>query len=228
MENAPFINIKLPNLSAIAKPAPISISLSVRSLAGRRPPPAVFRGYREFFLGPSSIMFSGWKCWTFGKGKLKTDAQLLTAMDKLGKTSLMLEEKEKEFKEKASQEVEKSKELTRAKDEAVARRSLKKKRLYEQQLEPLGNSQLQIAGQMIMLEGAKAATETADALRTGAAVMKTMQEKANMFVVMDEVNEQNESMRQMLQAISAPPGADSDEQEHEADAESPPLSSDSD
>ena len=91
---------------------------------------------------------------------------------------------------------------------------LKRKRLYEQQIEQLGNFQLRIHDQvkfcnlivsiacwyilspfllvievcelcfywcatwilqMIMLEGAKATTETVDALRTGAAAMKAMQ-----------------------------------------------------
>ncbi|RVW52370.1 Vacuolar protein sorting-associated protein 32-like 1 [Vitis vinifera] len=52
---------------------------------------------------------------------------------------------------------------------------LKRKRLYEQQIEQLGNFQLRIHDQMILLEGAKATTETVDALRTGASAMKAMQ-----------------------------------------------------
>lgn len=93
---------------------------------------------------------------------------------------------------------------------AAAIQCLKRKRLYEQQIEQLGNFQLRIhdqvslilhvqmvlilkrklylgfwrfgligivslKSQMIMLEGAKATTETVDALRTGAAAMKAMQ-----------------------------------------------------
>ncbi|KAE8727745.1 putative magnesium transporter NIPA3 [Hibiscus syriacus] len=56
---------------------------------------------------------------------------------------------------------------------------LKRKRLYEQQIEHLGNFQLRIHDQMIMLECAKATTEIVDALRIGVAVMKAMQ-KATM------------------------------------------------
>ncbi|PNX68139.1 vacuolar sorting-associated protein 32-like, partial [Trifolium pratense] len=52
---------------------------------------------------------------------------------------------------------------------------LKRKRLYEQQVEQLGNQQLRIHDQMIMLEGAKATTETVEALRFGASTMKAMQ-----------------------------------------------------
>ena len=139
----------------------------------------------------------------------------------------MLEKKEKVLLKKAGQEVEKAKEYTRAKNKrcnnnnppllfflyiqskelvlifvAAAIQCLKRKRLYEQQVEQLGNFQLRIHDQvcflfsffisrsllifssgllcvffiqMIMLEGAKATTETVDALRSGASAMKAMQ-----------------------------------------------------
>lgn len=88
---------------------------------------------------------------------------------------------------------------------------MKRKKLYEQQIEQLGNFQLRIHDQvniptqtseafylllcnvlcvltvlpliqMIMLEAAKATTETVDALRTGAAAMKAMQ-KATLVLI---------------------------------------------
>ncbi|CAN6824875.1 unnamed protein product [Brassica oleracea] len=52
---------------------------------------------------------------------------------------------------------------------------------------------------MIMLEGAKATTETVDALRSGASAMKAMQKATNIDDVdktMDEINEQTENMKQ--------------------------------
>ncbi|CAN6832186.1 unnamed protein product, partial [Brassica oleracea] len=76
---------------------------------------------------------------------------------------------------------------------------LKRKRLYKQQVEQLGNFQLRIHDQMIMLEGAKATTETVDALRSGASAMKAMQKATNIDDVdktMDEINEQTENMKQ--------------------------------
>nr|POE46320.1 vacuolar protein sorting-associated protein 32 like 1 [Quercus suber] len=60
-------------------------------------------------------------------------------------------------------------------DPRAAIQCWKRKRLYEQQIEQLGNFQLRIQDQMILLEGAKATTETVDALRTGAAARKAMQ-----------------------------------------------------
>jgi hypothetical protein len=65
--------------------------------------------------------------------------------------------------------------LTESLFSSAAIQSLKRKKMYEQQIEQLGNFQLRIHDQMIMLEAAKATTETVDALRTGAKAMKAMQ-----------------------------------------------------
>ncbi|XP_042505607.1 vacuolar protein sorting-associated protein 32 homolog 2-like isoform X2 [Macadamia integrifolia] len=175
----------------------------------------------------------------FGKPKQETNA--VATLDKLNehfvgemeivtqqlKPSLletleMLEKKEKVLLKKAATEVEKAKEFTRAKNKRAAIQCLKRKRLYEQQIEQLGNFQLRIHDQMIMLEGAKATTETVDALRTGAAAMKAMQKATNIDDVdktMDEINEQTENMKQIQEALSAPIGAAADFDEDELEAE---------
>ncbi|KAI3676797.1 hypothetical protein L1987_86410 [Smallanthus sonchifolius] len=134
----------------------------------------------------------------------------------------MLEKKEKVLLRKAAAEVEKAKEFTRAKNKRAAIQCLKRKRLYEQQIEQLGNFQLRIHDQMILLEGAKATTETVDALRTGASAMKTMQKATNIDDVdktMDEINEQTENMKQIQEALSTPIGAAADFDEDELEAE---------
>ncbi|KAE9453556.1 hypothetical protein C3L33_14557, partial [Rhododendron williamsianum] len=147
--------------------------------------------------------------------------------EKLEDSSLtleMLEKKEKVLLRKAAAEIERAKEFTRAKNKRAAIQCLKRKRLYEQQVEQLGNFQLRIHDQMIMLEGSKATTETVAALRTGAAAMKAMQKATNIDDVdktMDEINEQTENMKQIQEALSAPIGsaADFDEDELEAELE---------
>ncbi|KAB1219784.1 hypothetical protein CJ030_MR3G005793 [Morella rubra] len=130
-----------------------------------------------------------------------------------GLTLEMLEKKENVLLKKATAEVEKAKEFTRAKNKKAAIQCLKKKRLYEQQIEQLGNFQLRIHDQMILLEGAKATTETVDALRTGASAMRAMHKATNIEDVdktMDEINEQTENMKQIQEALSAPIGAAAD------------------
>ncbi|KAL5178531.1 Vacuolar protein sorting-associated protein 32 2 [Glycine soja] len=163
-----------------------------------------------------TIMFSR----MFGKPKQETNA--VATLDKLNETLEMLEKKEKVLLKKVAAEVEKAKEFTRGKNKRAAIQCLKRKRLYEQQIEQLGNFQLRIHDQMIMLEGAKATTETVDALRTGAAAMKAMQKATNIDDVdktMDEINEQTENMKQIQDALSAPIGAAADFDEDELEAE---------
>ncbi|KVI00620.1 Snf7 [Cynara cardunculus var. scolymus] len=123
--------------------------------------------------------------------------------------------------------------LGKPKQEANAVTTLEKlnerKRLYEQQIEQLGNFQLRIHDQMIMLEGAKATTETVDALRTGASAMKAMQkgkpckrQRKNIDDVdktMDEINEQTENMKEIEEALATPIGAAADFDEDELEAE---------
>ncbi|CAN1159940.1 Vacuolar protein sorting-associated protein 32 homolog 1 [Linum perenne] len=183
-------------------------------------------------------------------GKPKQESNALATLDKLNETLEMLEKKEKVLVKKAGQEVEKAREYARGGNKrgmltslmcsafigrlqvgkcllmstffAAAIQSLKRKRLYEQQIEQLGNFQLRIHDQMIMLEGAKATTETVDALRTGASAMKAMQKATNIDDVdktMDEINEQTENMKQIQEALSTPIGAAADFDEDELEAE---------
>ncbi|PWZ04784.1 hypothetical protein Zm00014a_001871 [Zea mays] len=134
----------------------------------------------------------------------------------------MLEKKENLLVKKANLEVEKAKNFTKAKNKRAAIQCLKRKRLYEQQIEQLGNFQLRIHDQMIMLEAAKATTETVDALRTGASAMKAMHKSTNIDDVdktMDEINDNMENMRQIQDLLSAPMGAAADFDEDELEAE---------
>ncbi|KAL3744829.1 hypothetical protein ACJRO7_014007 [Eucalyptus globulus] len=115
-------------------------------------------------------------------------------------------------------------ERERAGEDVPAIQCLKRKRLYEQRIEQLRYFQLQIRDQIIMLEGAKATTETVDALRTRAAATKAMQEAKNindLNNISDKINEQNETMKRMQEAVSAPSGAAAvfDEDELEAELE---------
>lgn len=151
-----------------------------------------------------------------------TAGSTLSTLDKLNETLEMLEKKEQVLLKKAASEVERAKEFTRAKNKRAAIQCLKRKRLYEQQVEQLGNFQLRIHDQMIMLEGAKATTETVDALRSGAKAMKAMQKATNIDDVdktMDEINEQTDNLRQIQEALATPLGAAADFDEDELEAE---------
>lgn len=154
--------------------------------------------------------------------KKESTASTITTIDKLNETLEMLEKKENFLAKKAAAEVERAKTYTKAKKKNAAIQCLKKKKMYETQIEQLGSYQLRIHDQMIMLEGAKATTETVDALRSGAATMKAMHKATNIDDLdrtMDEVNDQTENMKQIQEALSAPIGAAADFDEDELEAE---------
>ncbi|KAI7744126.1 hypothetical protein M8C21_015070 [Ambrosia artemisiifolia] len=139
-------------------------------------------------------------------GKPKQEANVVTTLDKLNETLEMLEKKENVLKKKSNAEVQKAKEFTNAKNKRAAIQCLKRKRLYEQQIEQLGNFQLRIHDQMIMLESAKATTETVDALRTGAKTMKEMHEADELEAELEEL-EGADLEEQLLQPAIATPAA---------------------
>ncbi|KAE9464474.1 hypothetical protein C3L33_03587, partial [Rhododendron williamsianum] len=154
-------------------------------------------------------------------GKPKQEANAVTTLDKLNETLEMLEKKEKVLLKKAAAEVEKAKEYTKAKNKrgiasnlacsrfgwslnphcyvTAAIQCLKRKRLYEQQLSSLETSIT------YPRPGAKATTETVDALRSGAAAMKSMQ-KATLGTELEEL-ESAELEEELLQPATTAPAA---------------------
>ncbi|KAL0711992.1 hypothetical protein Bca4012_018970 [Brassica carinata] len=157
----------------------------------------------------------------FPKRKQK-ETKTLQTLEKLNETLGMLEKKESLLLKRAAEEVERAKEFTCAKNKRAAMMYLKRKRVYEQQVEQLGNYQLRIHDQMIMIEGAKATTETVDVLRIGASAMKAMQ-KATYLNIEDvdktmnenyEINDQTDNMRQIQDSLSAPFGSDFNEENY--------------
>ncbi|KAF5183244.1 Vacuolar-sorting protein snf7 [Thalictrum thalictroides] len=160
------------------------------------------------------------KC-LFGKPKEAISTPLET-LDQLSEKLEDLEKREAIFKKKASAEVDRAKVHARANNKRAALHCLRKKQLYENEIVKLGNYQLRIHDQMILLEGATATTETVAALRTGADALKRVNKGMNINNVdkmMDEINEQTENMKQIQEALSAPIGAAADFDEDELEAE---------
>eukprot|EP00244_Chara_vulgaris_P011423 TRINITY_DN5657_c0_g3_i1.p1 TRINITY_DN5657_c0_g3~~TRINITY_DN5657_c0_g3_i1.p1 ORF type:complete len:236 (+),score=58.46 TRINITY_DN5657_c0_g3_i1:290-997(+) len=143
-------------------------------------------------------------------GKPKEEQSALPTLEKLKETLEMLEKKEGFMQKKIGMEIERAKEFTRAKNKRAAIQCLKRKKMYEVQVDNLANHQLRIHDQMILLESAKATTEVVDALRSGASAMKTIQKATNIDSVdkiLDDINEQTETMKQIQQTLGEPVGA---------------------
>ena len=124
-------------------------------------------------------------------------------------TLSMLEKREALLNKKMALELQKAKEFNRAKNKRAALQCLKKKKLYEQQIENLQNHQLKLEEQVITLEGSKTTAETFSALKSGAGAMKQLHKETNIDEVdrvMDDINEQSEKMRQVQEALGQPWG----------------------
>ena len=134
----------------------------------------------------------------------------------------MLEKREALLHKKMAAELQKAKEFNRLKNKRAALQCLKKKKLYEQQVENLQNHQLKLEEQVITLEGSKTTAETFSALNSGAGAMKQLHRDTNIDEVdkvMDDINEQSEKMRQVQEALGQPVGYAADLDEDELDAE---------
>ena len=137
-------------------------------------------------------------------------------------TLAMLEKREALLQKKMAAELEKAKEFNRQKNKRAALQCLKKKKLYEQQIDNLTNHQLKLEEQVITLEESRTTQETFSALKSGAGAMKQIQKETNIDEgdkVMDDINEQSEKMRQVQEALGQPVGYAADLDEDELDAE---------
>jgi len=150
----------------------------------------------------------------------KTDA--MSTIERLNETLEMLEKREALLHKKMAEEIRKAKEYTKMKNKRAALQCLKRKKMYEAQADQLANQQLRIHDQKIMLEGAKATTETVSAMRSGAEAMKKLQKETNIDDVdktMEEITEQTENLRQINDALGQPVGFAAEIDEDDLDAE---------
>ncbi|XP_073009002.1 cation/H(+) antiporter 15-like [Typha latifolia] len=135
----------------------------------------------------------------------KKPPSALSTLDQLHETLQMLEKKDHLLQKKISMEVAKAKDYTKAKNKKAAVQCLKKKRLYESQIEQLGNFQLRVHDQLIMLESAKATADTIDALKSGASAVKSIHQSLKIDDIektIEEANEHSENMRQIQEALA--------------------------
>uniref|UniRef100_A0A0E0BN77 Charged multivesicular body protein 4b n=1 Tax=Oryza glumipatula TaxID=40148 RepID=A0A0E0BN77_9ORYZ len=137
------------------------------------------------------------------KKKKEAASSALPTLDRLHETLEMLEKKECFLQKKASAEVERAKDYTKAKNKSA-------------------NFQLRVHDQIIMLESAKATTDTVDALRSGSSAVKAIHQSVSIDDIenaIEEANEHTENMRQIQEALATPIGASADFDEDELEAE---------
>jgi len=144
------------------------------------------------------------------------------AIQKLGETEELLLKRQKLLEKKIAQETERAKEFTRAGNKRAALQCLKKRKLYETQMEGVENNIMRVNEQQMMLENQRTTVETVSALSNAAKASKqTMHEMKvdDVDEVLQNINEQNDAMEQINAAMGQPigPSADIDEDDLEAE-----------
>lgn len=144
------------------------------------------------------------------------------AIQKLAETEELLVKRRNLLEKKVAEATEKAREYTRAKNQRAALMQLKKKKMYETQLEQVDNNIARVNEQQVMLENQRTTAETVLALQQGVRANKATMQELNIEDVdktMEEINEAQDQMQQMNDVLSQPIGAAADLDEDELAAE---------
>eukprot|EP01023_Acetabularia_acetabulum_P028883 TRINITY_DN2727_c0_g1_i2.p2 TRINITY_DN2727_c0_g1~~TRINITY_DN2727_c0_g1_i2.p2 ORF type:complete len:233 (-),score=49.79 TRINITY_DN2727_c0_g1_i2:272-970(-) len=139
--------------------------------------------------------------------------QTIDSISNLTQQEEQLQKRKSLLEQRVEQELNKAKEFTKKKQQKQALLCLKKKKMYEQQIEQIDNMILRVSEQRILVEGSRTTADVLKTMKEGAqAAKQTMNEVKieNVDQVMDEINEQNEEMRQIQDALGQPVGMAAD------------------
>eukprot|EP01025_Chloroclados_australasicus_P017228 TRINITY_DN1876_c0_g1_i4.p1 TRINITY_DN1876_c0_g1~~TRINITY_DN1876_c0_g1_i4.p1 ORF type:complete len:232 (-),score=60.00 TRINITY_DN1876_c0_g1_i4:418-1113(-) len=137
----------------------------------------------------------------------------IDSISNLSQQEEQLQKRKGLLEQRVEQELNKAKEFTRKKQQKQALLCLKKKKIYEQQIEQIENMILRVSEQRMLVEGSRTTADVLKTMKEGAAAAKqTMNEVKieNVDQVMDEINEQNEEMRAVQDALGQPVGMAAD------------------
>jgi charged multivesicular body protein 4A/B len=132
-----------------------------------------------------------------------------------------LEKREAHINRKIDLQLEDAKKKSAAKDKRGAIFALKRKKMYESEIEKLQGARMTLETQVMTLESAHVNMETFTALRSGALQMKAIHGQMNVDTVdniMDDIQEEMATADEIGRAISQPIGGqlyDEDELENE-------------
>lgn len=149
----------------------------------------------------------------FGKSsaKKKTDLSPQDSILHMKSTAEMLERKEQHLLSKISSEESSARHAASVSNRPAALISLKRKKLYEQQLEHCRGARFNLETQIIAIENANMNLETLGAMRSGSAAMKSIHGSMDLDAVdatVDDIREQMDLAQEISVAISQPMGLD--------------------
>jgi len=158
------------------------------------------------------------------KGSAKKAPTAKEGITKMRETLEMLEKREAYLQNKINHEISEAKRYMALKNKKAALMCLKKKKVYESQIDSLNGSSMTIQKQLMAIEGANVTLQTLEMINMGAKIMK--EQHKNMTVddvdkMMEDVQTQMELATELEQAMATPLGGqtyDEDELEAELDA----------
>ncbi|KAF6258428.1 component of the ESCRT-III complex [Scenedesmus sp. NREL 46B-D3] len=148
--------------------------------------------------------------------------QTINAMQSLAEREEQLEKKKLLLEKRMNDEMEKAREFTRQKKKSQALMCLKKKKMFEQQLERMDALISRVMEQRSMLEEQQTTIGVLSSMQDAAkAQKKTMQEMKieNIDSTLEEIQEVGEQMRVINEAISQPVGGFADMEMDDLEAE---------
>jgi len=148
--------------------------------------------------------------------------QTINAMQNLSEREEQLEKKKLLLERKINDEMERAREFTRQKKKSQALMCLKKKKMFEQQLERMDALISRVLEQRNMLEEQQTTLGVLSSMQEAAkAQKKTMQEMKidSIDNTLEEISEVGEQMRQINEAIGQPVGVFADMDQDDLEAE---------
>jgi len=144
-------------------------------------------------------------------GKKKAGPSPKESIAKLRETLDMLEKREQFLQKKIDGQTTEAKKFLAQKNKRAALMCLKRKKTYEVQMDKIAGARMTIEQQVMTLEGANVSLEAMNAMKMGAASMKSIHNDINIDNVdetMDEIREQMDIANEINDAISQPLGGE--------------------
>lgn len=126
---------------------------------------------------------------------------------KIRSTVETLEKRQNHLDKKIEQQINEAKAKMAKKDKRGALYCLKRKKMYEAEIEKIQGARLTLEQQMIAIEGTVTNTETVNAMKTGQAAMAAARSNVDADTVgdlMDDIKDEMDQADEIANAISAP------------------------
>lgn len=144
----------------------------------------------------------------FGKAKAKPQpADMSGTIVKLRETLDSLDKRETYIQKKIKAQLLEAKAKSKAKDKQAAMFALKRKKMFEGEVNKLNGARMTLESQIIALEGSNMNMQTFNAMRSGAQAMKDARGRLDVDQVddvMDDIKEEMDTAEQIGEAIARP------------------------